>query len=343
MRKLAVRLKDDKKIKCESCNIREIEVEVIADVGQNPYRLCLACNDRLLNKVLRPLEFFNLTAIHGHNYYLHDDFYDYDTGEATQSDIEVIDAEKFPFPDFQQIKNDLNRLIDFSFVQYFTDDFVINKLKSFDKLEVLKRLKEKVDYNRSVNYKAYEIAGKVVSRAAAEWIKNEFANRRENELQIFAEPIAKCLDFDEAFEILTKELENGDDKFLSENVSVLLYFQNDQTLDWIEKVSDRMKNISSSWGQLAASSKFSWDRANKWLTIGRPLSLVALDCLIYCTTNGERLNQSLWLRQLNPRLIDNPKPEIIANRLCEYLTIDSVPRTKNAVESIIENVFKMTK
>ena len=330
-------------MKCESCNIREIEVEELADEGQNPYRLCLACHDRLLNKALRPLEFFNLTSIHGHGYYLHDDFYDCDTGEATQPDIEVIEAEKFPFPDFQQIKNDLNRLIDFSFVQYFTDNFVINELQKFDKFDVLKSLKEKVSYNRAINYKAYEIAGKVVGKPAEEWIKNEWANRQENELQIFAEPIVKCLDFDEAFEILTKELESGDNKFLSENVSALLYFQNDQTLDWIEKVSDRIKNISSSWGQLAASSQFTWDRANKWLTIGRPLSLVALDSLIYCTTNGERLNQSLWLRQLNPRLIDNPKPEIIANRLTEYLTIDSVPRTKNAVETIIENVFETTK
>jgi hypothetical protein len=330
-------------MKCESCNIREIEVEELADEGQNPYRLCLACHDRLLNKALRPLEFFNLASIHGHGYYLHDDFYDYDTGEATQSDIEVIDTENFPFPDFQKIKNDLNRLIDFSFVQYFTDNFVINELQKFDKLEVLKRLKEKVSYNRAINYKAYEIAGKVVGKPAEEWIKNEWANKQENELQIFAEAIAKCLDLEEAFEILTKELESKDNKFLSENVSALLYFQNDKTLDWIEKVCERIKNISSNWGQLAASSKFTWDRADKWLTIGRPLSLVALDSLIYCTTIGERLNQSLWLRQLNPRLIDNPRPEIIANRLRVYLLFDGVPRTKNAVETIIDNVFETTK
>lgn len=330
-------------MKCESCNIREIEVEELADEGQNPFRLCLPCHDRLLNKALRPLEFFNLTAIHGHGYYLHDDFYDYDTGEATQSDIEVIGAEKFPFPSFEQIRNDLNRLIDFSFVQYFTDDFIINELQKFDKLEVLKRLKEKVSYNRAINYKAYEIAGKVIGRRAEEWIKNEWTNRQVNEIQIFAEPIVKSLAFDEAFEILTKELESRDDKYLSENVSSLLCFQSDKTLDWIEKVSPRIKNISSDWGQLAASSQFTWDRADKWLTIGRPLSLVALDGLIYCTSIGERLNQSLWLRQLNPNLTDNPRPEIIANRLREYLRVDSVPRTKNAVETIIDNVFETTK
>lgn len=326
-------------MKCESCNIRKIDVEALADEGQNPYRLCIPCRDRLSNLALRPLEFFNLTAIHGHSFHLHDDFYDYDTGKATQPEIEVVGADTFPFPDFEQIKNDLNGLIDFSFVQYFTDDFVISQLQTFDKNEVLKRIDEKVKYNRAISYKAYEIVGKVVGRNAEEWVKTEWTNRQENELQIFAEAIAKCLEFYEAFEIITKELENGDDKFLSENVSALLYFQSAETLNWIEKISSRIKNISSSWGQLAASSQFSWDKADKWLTRGRPLSLVALDALIFCTTTGERLNQSLWMRELNPKLIRSPSPEFIAGRLQDYVSTDSVPRTKNSVNTIVENLF----
>ena len=72
-------------------------------------------------------------------------------------------------------------------------------------------------------------------------------------MQLFGRLLAKCLNFDEAFGLITKELEKGDDKFLSENVSALLYFQSDQTLDYIEKVSSRIKNVSSNWGQLAAS------------------------------------------------------------------------------------------
>ncbi|WP_316845813.1 hypothetical protein [Pedobacter psychrodurus] len=329
-------------MKCESCNIREIEIEEPAGEGQNPFRLCLACHNRLLNSALRPLEFFNLTAIHGHTYLLHDDFYDYDNGKATQPLIEVVDAEKFPFPDYEQIKNDLNRLVDFSFVQYFTTDLVISQLRRFNGLEVLKILKEKTQYNRAINYKAYEIVGKVVGRDAEEWIREEWANRNEDDLLIFAEAITKCLHFDEAFKLITKELENKDEKFLSENISALLYFQSKHTLDWIEQVSDGIKNISSNWGQLGASSQFSWERANKWLSNGRPLSLIALDSLIYCTTSGKRLNQSLWLRQLNPTLIDHPEPETVANRLREYLLADSVPRTKNAVETIINNLSEAT-
>ena len=96
-------------MKCESCNINNFEVEELVDDGQKPYRLCSLCLDRLLNKALRPLEFFNLTAIHGHGSYLHDDFYNYETGEATQPDIEVLETDKFPFPEFEQIKHKLTK------------------------------------------------------------------------------------------------------------------------------------------------------------------------------------------------------------------------------------------
>lgn len=329
-------------MKCESCNINDFEVEQLANEGQKPYRLCRPCLDRLVNKALRPLEFFNLTAIHGHSFYLHDDFYDYETGEATQPDVEVLEADKFPFPNFEHIKNNLDRLIDFAFVQYFTDDYVINQLNKFDKAETLKTIDKKVKYNRAINYKAYEVVAKVIGKEAKDWLKTEWANRQENELLIFAEAISKCFDFDEAFETLTNEIESKDGKNLSENISALLYFQSDKTLDWIEKVIHRTNNISTNWGTLAAASKFSWVRADKWLSVGRPLSLIAIDALLFCTTAGDRQNQPFWLQQNPPKLTDNPRPEIIANKLKDYLSKDNVPRTKNAINKIIDNIFQVT-
>ena len=246
-------------MKCESCKINDFEVEQLADEGQKPYRLCKPCLDRLLNKALRPLEFFNLSAIHGHSFYLHDDFYDYETGEATQPNIEVLQPDKFPFPEFEQIKNNLNRLIDFAFVQYLTDNNVIKQLKGFDKIETLKIIEKKVKYNRAINYKAYEVVAQVIGKEAKDWLKTEWVNRQENELLIFAEAISKCFDLNEAFEILTKEIESKDDKNLSEIILALLYFQHDKTLDWIEKVIYRTNNISTNWGTLAATSQFSWE------------------------------------------------------------------------------------
>lgn len=329
-------------MKCESCKINDFEVEQLADEGQKPYRLCKPCLDRLLNKALRPLEFFNLSAIHGHSFYLHDDFYDYETGEATQPNIEVLQPDKFPFPDFEQIKNNLNRLIDFAFVQYLTDNNVIKQLKGFDKIETLKIIEKKVKYNRAINYKAYEVVAQVIGKEAKDWLKTEWVNRQENELLIFAEAISKCFDLDEAFEILTNEIESKDDKNLSEIILALLYFQHDKTLDWIEKVIYRTNNISTNWGTLAATSQFSWVTADKWLNVGRPLSLVAIDALLFCTTTGDRQNQAFWLQQNQPKLTDNPRPEIIAAKLKEYLSKDNVPRTKNAINKIIDNIFQVT-
>jgi hypothetical protein len=154
-----------------------------------------------------------------------------------------------------------------------------------------------------------------------------------------SENLAKSLDKDEAFTIIAAEIDNCENKYLNEYIAALNFIRHEKVLDWIEKNAHRITNVGTNWGHLAASSYFNWDRAKKWLTKGRPLSLIALDALIFCTTLGERLNQSPWMRQIQPKLSDSLKPEIVATKLQEYLVIDNVPRTKNAIEKIIENIF----
>lgn len=146
-------------------------------------------------------------------------------------------------------------------------------------------------------------------------------------------------DKDNAFQIITAEIDTCEDRYLNEYITVLNFIRSEKVLDWIESNRHRITNIGTNWGHLAASSYFSWQRAEKWLERGRPLSLIALDALVFCTTVDERLNQSPWMRQIQPKLIDNPQPEIVAARLQEYLRTDSVPRVKNAVHKIIENLF----
>jgi hypothetical protein len=214
---------------------------------------------------------------------LHDDFYDYETGKATQPKEKVIDPNLFPFPELSKIRRDLHKLVDYACVQYFTSMEVVELLKLHDKRALLSYLMHKVKYNRAINYKAYEIAAKVLSMNAGEWIKNEWENRKENEILIFAEAICRCLNFTEAFSMLTTEIEASDDKKLLDNSFALLYFEAPNTLDWMEKISQRLANISTSWGVIAAASQFSWPRAEKWLSMGRPLSLISLDALIFCT------------------------------------------------------------
>ncbi len=156
-----------------------------------------------------------------------------------------------------------------------------------------------------------------------------------------SENVQNNFDKDEAFRIISSEIDSCDDRFLYEYIGTLNYIRNEKVLDWIETSSKRIINVGQNWGHLAASSQFNWKRAEKWLLQGRPLSLIALDALMFCTTIGERLNQSPWMRQIQPKLIDNPKPEIIARRLQDYLIVDSVPRTKSSVQRIINNIFEI--
>lgn len=154
-----------------------------------------------------------------------------------------------------------------------------------------------------------------------------------------ASVISETLDKDEAFKILTKEIDSCDDRLINEYITALNYIRHEKVLDWIEKNIQRTNNIGLNWGHLAASSQFNWTRADKWLTLGRPLSLVSLDALIFCTTVDERLNQSPWMRKIKPRLTDNPKPDIVASRLSDFLKTDNVHRTRVTVDKIVANLF----
>ncbi len=170
-------------------------------------------------------------------------------------------------------------------------------------------------------------------------IQNMYDQEKVDEFVLRSENLAKRVDKDEAFLIISQEIDSCEDRYLSECITALNFIRNDKVLDWIEKNIHRTTNVGLNWGHLAASSNLSWDRANEWLRSGRPLSLVALDGIMFCTTIGERLNQSLWMRQIQPKLIDNPKVEVIANRLQEYLLKDNAHRTRSAINKIIDNIF----
>ena len=142
---------------CESCDINQ--VEVTEDIEAGPvYQLCKDCRNRLINRGLRPLEYFNLTARHGHSYLLHDDFYDNDTGEACAPEIDVETPERFPFPTLNNVKDNIERLIDYAIVQIITDDIVFFHIRQHDKAKVLESLKHRLQKNDALNYKLLEIA-----------------------------------------------------------------------------------------------------------------------------------------------------------------------------------------
>lgn len=323
---------------CESCKTRTV-AEVDANEIHDTYKICGLCRRRLHNRALRPLEFFNLVAIHGEANELHDDFYDYNTGEATQPSGEVEHPEDFPFPLLENVRDNLRELIDFACVEYFTSDKTINLIVDFDKQDILDYLKYKVSYNREINYKCYEIAAKALRIYAGAWIKEQWNMRKPGELGIFAHALAACLTADEAFEAITKELEGLEGNAFNKGSLALCHLSSSRTLDWINQNRNKIINVSSDWGLVAASSQFNWSAANAWLNYGRPLSLIALDALYYCTTTPQQ-NLAFWLRLNPPVLTDFPDPSTIVNAVNEYLKTDSAPRSKTLVAQIIRNLSR---
>ena len=85
-------------------------------------------------------------------------------------------------------------------------------------------------------------------------------------------------------------------------------------------------------GRLAAVSNLKWERVVKWLTSGRPLSLVALDALIACW----HYNTPILIR-FAPKLLEPAPVDEMNATLDDYLDRDPVPRVRKAVLAIRVN------
>src|SRR5207244_2293285 len=84
---------------------RPVAEEVGDDDALEAYRVCRECGDRLRRLALRPIEWFNLAAVHGWNkFLLHDDFYDQD-GSASQPDADNYSAEGMQAPTLEMWAN----------------------------------------------------------------------------------------------------------------------------------------------------------------------------------------------------------------------------------------------
>ena len=330
-------------INCQSCKIKPIEIIEPSDNEDYSYQLCKECHHRLINQALRPLEYFNLAAKHGMTGLLHDDIYDED-GEACQPLIKVKKDKSQSFPEFKLAKNNIEQLIDYSIVQWWLSDDVVQILKKYDKRRVLNSLIQRINENRGLGYRLYEIAAKVLGSYAGDWVREEWNYHNLDNLYNYAECLAYCLPLSEGFYYYTDALITiKNPQILSDKLSGLIYFQSDLSLDWIEKNIKRVKNISSSWGYVAAASKFDWKRVKKWIDSGRPLSLVAFDALVDCSVTPETKSGSIWLKE-NPQKLLNPETiEEMDYIIIEYLAKDNVARVRNRVEYIRKNWDKILK
>ncbi|HMJ70949.1 MAG TPA: hypothetical protein VK508_18740 [Cyclobacteriaceae bacterium] len=307
-----------------------------------PYRICHQCYDRLMNLALRPREYFNLTAEHGMTFLLHDDFYG-DDGEATQPKIDVDEGADLAFPVLTEIR-DVKTLIDYAIVKWWVSHDIVDAFRQFEKEVILQEFDKRIQVNRMLAHRLYELAAKVLGIFAGSWILKQWEFRTGERFPDYAEALAKCLPPGQGVRLFIEELNKIDKASkLSEYMVNLIHFQSESSLTWIESNVHRVKNISTSWGYVAVASKFSWPVAGKWLASGRPLSLVALDALSNCAVTSNTLNSLPWLRAHPQKLLDPANIDEMNQVLLSYSAGDHAPRVRSNVDYIMDNWGRILK
>ncbi len=269
---------------CEACRLNPVEVVNENDDPTQPYCVCRDCDHRLQTFSLRPLEWFNLASNHGPNkFLLHDDFY-YDNGKAGQPEEKVVASDQLLAPTLGQVKNDLERLIDYTMTLFWLYGHrnVINALRRHDPAAVLEALKRRVAATGNVHIRdiAYGICARVLGGVAQAWVREQWAHYQPCLLYSLSESTAACVPFEEGFAKVSSAFEEITIKELSDHCFAFAPFRSRQTLDWMEAHESLM--LHDNWGIVAALSHFSWERAVRWLAKGRPLSLRAMQAIISC-------------------------------------------------------------
>ncbi|WBW94942.1 hypothetical protein [Oceanirhabdus sp. W0125-5] len=323
---------------CESCKINEIEVIEKNDDEQQPYLLCKECHKKLVTLSLRPLEWYNLAVIHSpHESYLYDDFYD--DGIACAAEEDVIEAEKYPCPTLIDVCNDMNDLLDYCMTKYFVYEEELRHFAMFDKEDLNNEIKNRFENtnNMLIKSRLIEICGKCLGRVCQEWIIKLWENIDMELLVSISNATAYALPENEGIQLVLDALDKISYKELPHIAYVCLYkFNSSEVLKWIEK---KVKSpVKDQLGRLAAVSKPDWDIISRWIDMGRPYSLVALDTLYNIMPPAYK---SEVHEELNPKLLNPISVELMTAKLKEYESIDSVPRVKRIVKSIIINWNKI--
>lgn len=313
---------------CESCPACIVEK---CDDETDPYILCEGCHDRLLEKALRPLEWYNLTKRHSGCYHLHDDFYDQD-GTASQTEFDVVDATLYPAPNLIDVRNNPTTLLDYSITRWYFDEGIDDAWKSLTPAEVLQEISTRFagTLNANIRSVCLEVASITQNGNGAEFVRYCWGEYSSAGLFSLTKASVSCLPFREAFRRVAEVLDSLEGTPKRDAMFVLSCFRSTDVLDWIEK--EIFEPITDGWGRLAAASDINWSRIEKWLLSGRPLSLVAIDALgliVHPTTP--------LLKTYRPALRDRPEQKTFTNALTGYLETDPVPRVQQRIQFLLKN------
>ncbi len=324
---------------CQSCCQRPAVVTEKTDDPSAPFLLCQGCHRRLLAYALRPKEWYNLASLHGWwQFYLHDDFYD-EEGNASQPDEPVTDAELFPVPPLQAVASSLGDLFGYALTRWTIRPDLVSAMRQYPAAELLGILNRRLADTKDIGIVAtiFVLCGEALGPEAAAFVREKWSEYVTIVLHPLLLAAAKCLPTAEGFSRATTALAQLDEEKRREAMSSLAWFGSPLALDWIEQ--NVGEPIIDSWGILAASSQLDWQRVERWLGQGRPLSHVALVGLAALTRHPRYL--TAIMRKQEPRLLCPPSEAVFLATLEEYQRRDPAPRVKQLVSFLSQNAMKL--
>lgn len=320
---------------CQATRSEPATVTLPSQSPDGPYRLCEDAAERLQLRALRPLEWFNLAVVHGPDEHeLHDDFYT-EKGEACQPYCDVVDAELFPCPSLKDCAGDLSTLIDFAITQMLLKPRVTRCFRPY-RGHLLDAIRDRSAQTKNVciQLTLAQVAGEVLGPTSAEWFQQALARFSIEDRLLLLHSGRKCVAPTVGIELCERALAELPVKRLAHECRIFAPYQDASVLDWIEaNISDPLVD---SWGDVAAASQLDWGRAQRWLSGGRPLSLVALDALVVFV-----MPPADWrLRRMDPqpRMAHVPPADVMEAAHTAYAKLDPVPRVECAVEFIIASL-----
>ncbi len=334
---------------CQACRLRTAVREIVPKAEREfcSYQLCADCAKRLEEFSLRPLEWFNLAAIHSPwNFHLHDDFYN-DEGVAN---TEVEDSDHFPIPKVSEIRDNGERLVDMAITRRVYDHYHTPELAAaigkLDREALLQCLQRRVTATRNpgIEGAAYDIATVNLKSFAADWIRQREPHITELTFNSWTGACAACLPADEGFARVAAQVARRPKGRVHEVLSAFNGFRGDRVLNWIENnyfeppIDPSMppfmyESQFESWGRHAAMAGMSWQRVLSWLDKGQPFSLIALDALNACWNH---ITPNLI--QAKPRLLNPTLREEMVKVLKDYLRKDASKRATRAGQMAMDHI-----
>ncbi len=205
------------------------------------------------------------------------------------------------------------------------------------------RWQQERDKGRDVNWQALLIIQRL-GPVAGDWMRTIWKQLLAEGCKfegVAIKSLAASLPPDEAFELAEAWAEQATEPAdKKERLMAFWSLGQPRTLGLIERWWESARPneaVSNDWGRLAAESRMSWSAAQTWLDRGRPLSLIALDALLYYLPRpgyGQIIvSDGFGFPSLGAF-------QDVLNRYCER---DRAPRALNVVAQLIENANLLTR